>query len=130
MEYPALGSLQEGVRGDESSGKGEPIPAKHRLIVPSGRIDGASAPVLEGELSRAIDEGNRRIVVNLSAVDYMSSAGLRVLLAAMKRLKKADGNLVLCAMKPFVQEVFDLTGFSRIFTICESEEEATRLLGP
>ncbi|HNS83144.1 MAG TPA: STAS domain-containing protein, partial [Methanolinea sp.] len=59
-----------------------------------------------------------------------SSAGLRVLLAAMKRLKKAEGNLVLCAMKPFVQEVFDLTGFSRIFTICDSEEDATHHLGP
>ncbi|HII75830.1 MAG TPA: STAS domain-containing protein [Methanolinea sp.] len=108
----------------------EPVPAGHRIIAPCGRIDAASAPMLEGELSKAIDEGHRRIVVNLSSVDYMSSAGLRVLLAAMKRLKKAEGNLVLCAMKPFVQEVFDLTGFSRIFTICDSEEEATHLLGP
>ncbi len=130
IEYPVAGQGLEAAMGEDASGTEETVSPGHRLIVPCGRIDAASAPVLEGELSRVIDEGNRRIVVNLSSVDYMSSAGLRVLLAAMKRLKKAEGNLVLCAMKPLVQEVFDLTGFSRIFAICESEEEAIRLLGP
>jgi len=130
IEYPVAGQGQDAAMGEDTSGTETAISKGHLLIVPSGRIDGASAPVLEGDISRAIDQGNRRIVMNLSSVDYMSSAGLRVLLAAMKRLKKENGNLVLCAMKPFVQEVFDLTGFSRIFTICESEEEATRLLGP
>ncbi len=130
IEYPAAGKSSDTAIGEVPCRMEEPVPAGHRIIAPCGRIDAASAPMLEGELSKAIDEGHRRIVVNLSSVDYMSSAGLRVLLAAMKRLKKAEGNLVLCAMKPFVQEVFDLTGFSRIFTICDSEEEATHLLGP
>ncbi|OPX66586.1 MAG: STAS domain protein [Methanoregulaceae archaeon PtaB.Bin056] len=128
--YPVAGKGLDAPMCEVSSGTGETESQGHCTIAPSGRIDAASAPVLEEELSKAMEEGHRRIVVNLSSVDYMSSAGLRVLLAAMKRLKKEDGNLVLCAMKPFVQEVFDLTGFSRIFSICESEEEATRLLGP
>ena len=68
-------------------------------------------------------------MVDLSSVEYMSSAGLRVLLAAMKREKSLGGVLVLCSLNPFVKEVFDLTGFSRIFTMCSSKEEAISLCG-
>jgi anti-anti-sigma factor len=130
LEYPVAESQSQVVSGDSVGGDEGMMPAKHHVLSPAGRIDAATAPVLEGEISRAIEEGHRKIVVDLSNVDYMSSAGLRVLLAAMKRLKKLDGNLVLCSMKPMVREVFDLTGFSRIFTICVSEGEANRILTP
>ncbi len=105
------------------------MPDDIRVISPEGRIDAATAPALESTLSEAIGEGGRRIVVDLSSVEYMSSAGLRVLLAAMKREKSLGGVLVLCSLNPFVKEVFDLTGFSRIFTMCSSREEAISLCG-
>ncbi len=94
-----------------------------RVISPVGRIDAATAPSLENAL------GDREIVVDLSSVEYISSAGLRALLATLKRVKALGGNLVLCSLHPYVKEVFDITGFSRIFTICNSKEEAIRSLG-
>lgn len=99
-----------------------------RLIAPAGRIDAATAPLLEQDLLAAIDGGDRAIIVDLSSVEYISSAGLRALLAALKRLKALGGNLVLCSMHPYVKEVFDMTGFSKIFQVCSSSEEASGLL--
>jgi len=83
--------------------------------------------LLENELSGAIEGGDRYIVVDLSSVEYISSAGLRALLAALKRQKSLGGTLVLCSLHPYVKEVFEMTGFSRIFTTCSSKEEAFRL---
>lgn len=99
-----------------------------RVISPVGRIDGATSPAMESEITDVIASGERHLLVNLSGVDYMSSAGLRVLLAAMKKVKALQGEMVLCCMQPFVKEVFDLTGFSRIFSIYATEEEAVRRL--
>ncbi|OPY42822.1 MAG: STAS domain protein [Methanoregulaceae archaeon PtaU1.Bin222] len=95
-----------------------------RVISPAGRIDAATAPLLENQLSGAIDGGDRKIVVDLSSVEYISSAGLRALLAAMKRLRALGGKMVLCSLHPYVKEVFDMTGFSRIFTMCNTRDEA------
>jgi anti-sigma B factor antagonist len=97
-----------------------------RVISPVGRIDGATSPAMESEITEVIAGGERHLLIDLSKVDYMSSAGLRVLLAAMKKVKALQGDMVLCCMQPFVKEVFDLTGFSRIFSIYASEEEALR----
>lgn len=100
-----------------------------RVISPVGRIDAATAPSLENALSSAIDGGDREIIVDLSSVEYISSAGLRALLAALKRVKVLGGTLVLCSLHPYVKEVFDMTGFSRIFTMCNSKEDALRSMG-
>lgn len=86
--------------------------------------------MLENQLSGAIDVGDHEIVVDLSSVEYISSAGLRALLAALKRLKALGGTMVLCSLHPYVKEVFDMTGFSRIFTMCSSREEALQSLRP
>jgi anti-sigma B factor antagonist len=62
--------------------------------------------------------------VNFEKLQYISSAGLRILLAAAKQLKAADGELRICDLNEVVKEVFDISGFSTIFKIFENETEA------
>jgi stage II sporulation protein AA (anti-sigma F factor antagonist) len=94
--------------------------ARHGLVLivaPSGRIDSTTSDALEQALKKAVDAGDHRLVVDLGAVSYISSAGLRVLLVMAKRLKTERGTLVLCAMGDAVRQVFDLAGFMALFPV-------------
>jgi len=90
----------------------------------SGRIDATTAPEMEESIFRAIEGGSRAMIIDLEAVEYMSSAGLRVLLAGLKKMKSVDGEMRLSSLQPHVREVFEMTGFSRLFTLCNTIEEA------
>ena len=81
----------------------------------SGRLDTATAPRLEGELKRSLD-GIDRLVLDLEALEYMSSAGLRVLLAAQKVMNR-QGEMIVRKVNETIMEVFEVTGFVDILTI-------------
>ncbi|MCK5833556.1 STAS domain-containing protein [bacterium] len=89
----------------------------------SGRIDGHTSPDCEQALKDKIGEGNHLIAIDLSDVDYMSSAGLRVLLATYKNLKANTGDMALISPQESVAEVLDISGFSSIFKIVNKIEE-------
>ena len=91
-----------------------------------GRFDAHSAGDVEKELNLAISKGARKLLLDMDSVEYISSAGLRVLLAAAKKLKKEEGEIKLCSLKPYVKEVFDIAGFTQIFKIYHTVEEATQ----
>ena len=95
-----------------------------RIIRLSGRIDATTAPGMEESIFQAIEEGSRALIIDLESVEYMSSAGLRVLLAGLKKMKSVGGELRLSSLQPHVREVFEMTGFSRLFTICQNIDEA------
>lgn len=99
------------------------------VIGPVGRIDSNTSGVLERNLIRHLSAGVTRLVVDLEGVEYISSAGLRVLLLAANKLRPSGGHLVLCAMGQSVREVFELAGFTAIFTIEASREQALVRLG-
>lgn len=80
-------------------------------LAPQGRVDTITAPELEAAV---ILDGIEVLVFDLGAVDYVSSAGLRVLLAAQKKM--VGKSMTITNVKPAVKEVFDITGFSDIFT--------------
>ena len=80
-----------------------------------GRIDSITAPDVEKCLNELISSGQRTLALDMQSVHYMSSMGLRVLLAALKQLKKADGELLICKPPAFVQELFDMSGFQTCF---------------
>ncbi len=107
--------------------------AEHRengilVVAPSGRIDSTTSDTLDRVLSRASDGGERHAVVDFGSVEYISSAGLRVLLVAAKRM--GTGRLVLCALPEPVRQVFDLAGFLRLFAVEGSRAAAiARLAG-
>lgn len=92
------------------------------VIAASGRIDSNTATQLEAVLPPRVQD-NAAVVMDLGAVSYVSSAGLRVLLKGAKIAKSTGHKLVLTGLAPSVREVFDISGFSAIFTI-ESDVSA------
>lgn len=80
-----------------------------------GRLDTTTAPQLEGELRDSVD-GLTGLVIDLEKLDYISSAGLRVLLA-MQKIMNRQGGMIIKNANETVMEVFEVTGFSDILTI-------------
>ena len=81
----------------------------------SGRLDTVTAPQLEQALKTA-PEGVTELILDFEQLDYISSAGLRVLLMAQKTMSRQDG-MKLRHVKAEIQEIFEVTGFSDILTI-------------
>src|SRR5262245_47614100 len=94
----------------------------------SGSLDATTAMAFEEKILAQIESGERRFVIDLAQLDYISSAGLRVFVLAAKRLDSVNGKVVLCSLKDPVREVFDIAGFSSIFSIHGSYDEATKQL--
>lgn len=94
------------------------------IITLNGRLDAYSSNELEKKVNMLIDNGCRGIVINFEGVDYISSSGLRVILSAVKKLRKMQGDVKLACLKPYVKEVFDISGFTQLFEIYPQEEEA------
>lgn len=87
------------------------------VISLSGRIDSTAAVEFEEKLIEIIDKGNNTMIIDFLRIQFISSAGLRVLLLAAKKVKPYGGKIVLCDMSKDVREVFDISGFSSIFDI-------------
>ena len=90
----------------------------------TGRIDTATAPALEQAINGVIATGCRKVLLNFSGVSYISSGGLRVLLATAKKLKGTGDRFGLCGLLPEVLKILKLAGFTSIFSIHTSEGEA------
>lgn len=98
------------------------------LLALNGKLDAGTASTLEQKLLAAIEAGGRHVLLNCSELSYVSSAGLRVLLMAAKKLKPVQGQIVLSGLQPHIREVFDIAGFSSIFPIHDTDEAALRTL--
>ncbi len=94
----------------------------------SEHLDTASAGIFESRLLGVIDRGERKIIVDCSALEYVNSAGLKVFLLAAKRLEPLSGKLVLCALAPSVLMIFEMIGFTRLMKIVPSLEDAQKAL--
>ena len=84
-------------------------------ITIAGRLDTTTAPVLEAEFKQSIP-GVEKLVLNFTALEYLSSAGLRVLLAAQKAMNK-QGEMIIKNVNETINEIFEVTGFIDILTI-------------
>ena len=84
-------------------------------LILEGRLDTATAPQLEETLNSSL-AGVTALKFDLEKLDYISSAGLRVLLSSQKTMNK-QGSMVISNVSPEVKEIFDVTGFSDILTI-------------
>lgn len=93
----------------------------------NGRLDASTSGDLEKKVSELIDRGEKNLVVDFSQLDYISSAGLRVLLMAAKKTSGLKGKVVLACLREHVREVFDIAGFTAIFPICPDQVEALKL---
>ena len=91
-----------------------------------GRIDTIRSSGLEAEVNQLFDNGENNLIFNCSGMDYISSSGLRVFLVAQKKAKAINGKLFLCEMQPAIQEIFRISGFSNLFRIFNTQEEALK----
>lgn len=98
------------------------------IISVSGKIDTITSKDLDAKLNERIEEKTKKIILNLAKVDYISSVGLRVLLATLKRQKQNQGSMPLVSLQPFVQNVFKITGLDKIFQIFPTEGAALESL--
>ena len=94
------------------------------VVAVKGRMDAASAPDFEKNMGTWIDDGQRAFAVDLSELDYISSAGLRAILSIAKKLKALNGNLMIASLKGSVKEVFEISGFSAIIPIYDNVDAA------
>ena len=94
----------------------------------AGRMDAASVAGFDAEFNKQIAEGVKVFVLDLADLEYISSAGLRSILAAGKKTKIQQGKIVLCSLKAMVREVFEISGFSSLFSIFDSRDAAVAQL--
>ena len=88
----------------------------------TGRLDADSAAQAETTLKGLLKAGKTRLVFDLGQMDYISSAGLRVILMTVKELQNRNGKVVLSALTPYVREIFDVSNFSSIIPITDTVE--------
>ncbi len=91
------------------------------------RIDASTATEFKEKISGWIEAGNRRIVLNLSEVDFIDSSGLGAIISGLKKIGN-DGRLVICVVRETVMSLFRLTRMNRVFDIYPSEDEAVQAL--
>jgi anti-anti-sigma factor len=99
------------------------------ILGPVGHLDTRTQVDFEKVVLEKLQTGERRFIIDMVEVEYLASAGLRVLLMLAKKLKSTDGQLVICGMNEHVLEVFNVAGFSGFFTINATKEEALETLG-
>jgi anti-sigma B factor antagonist len=94
------------------------------LVKAVGRIDSSNAAQFDSALKNVLEEGHSNIVLDLSEVSYMSSAGLRAVVAAHRESTKKRGTLCLAAPSERVSEVLSLAGLDSIFTVYDDVTSA------
>jgi anti-anti-sigma factor len=92
------------------------------VMVP--RFDAYTANDVEAIFQDLIAKGTKKIVCDFTQTEYIASAGLRVLLSSAKTLQKSGGQILLASLKPYVQEVFEISGFTQLFKIFNTPREA------
>ncbi len=94
------------------------------VIYCEGRIDSTNANIFEEKLAAVIGEDKNKFIIDFEKIAFVSSAGLRVLLIAAKKVKPTGGAVILTGLSAEIQEVFDISGFTAIFSIYKTVEEA------
>ncbi len=98
----------------------------HLLIMVDGRLDTTHADAFEKEMMEILEGGNQQIVMDCSGLHYISSSGLRIFLTVQKQMMARGGKFKLCHLQASIQEIFDMSGFSMIFSIYPDREAALK----
>lgn len=94
------------------------------LVTVEGAVNSETAPQFSAALTERLDHGTNNLVVDLQKVEFMSSAGLRALVSALKSARGKGGNVVLAAPSGRVKEVIELGGLAEVFTIFDEQVAA------
>lgn len=96
------------------------------ILAVKGEIDVYTAPRLRERIVELANQGHYEVVVDLNGVDFLDSTGLGVLVGGLKRLRSHDGDLTLVCTQQRILRVFEITGLTKVFAICDTIEAATR----
>ena len=94
----------------------------------AGRLDAATAPIAEETIKKTLEENTKRLLFDLSALVYLSSGGLRVILGAAKEMRRREGKVALAGLNQYVYEIFDVSGFTSMIPIKDTVEEGLQHL--
>lgn len=97
---------------------------KAHIVSLQGQVNSSNAATVEAEVLAVVQQGAKNVLLNMTELSYISSAGLRVVLVLAKRLKQTGGKLVIYGMQPHVREVFDVSGFLAILNVTATRAEA------
>ncbi len=92
------------------------------VVTVAGRLDAMTAPDFEKESLAWVEGGDRKILLDLADLEYISSAGLRAILALAKRARASGGAVTVCSMKGMVAEVFAISGFDAFLPVAADRE--------
>lgn len=112
----------EGIVSINEENKGDVL-----ILRMSGRLDAVSAPIAERKIFEHINKNEIKILLDFTHVDYLSSAGMRMLLSTMKKLKSLSGKLIVCSITPNVMDVLKMSGFDHVLQLAKNEQEALGL---
>ncbi|MGD8739769.1 MAG: STAS domain-containing protein [Desulfobacterales bacterium] len=90
----------------------------------NGRLDSNTSQGFEKKIFQAIGDGSKSMIIDFKDLEYISSAGLRVILKATKALKREEGKMMLCDMQDYVKEVFEIAGFDSFLPIVGTMDDA------
>lgn len=92
----------------------------------SGRLDAISSPAAEMKVFDFINKGQHKLLIDFAGIDYLSSAGMRMLLSISKKLKSLSGKLVICTVTMNVMDVLKMSGFDHVLELALNEEDGLR----
>ena len=96
------------------------------ILTLKGRLDANTAEEFRAKILRIIEDGSHNVVLDCEGLDYISSAGLRVVLEAVKRAKQSQGKIVLCSLQPYIQEVFEVSKFDAFLPLALTLTDALK----
>ena len=111
----------EGIINIKENTKGDIL-----ILHMNGRLDAVSSPTAEHAVFDFINAGHYKLIFNFSGIDYLSSAGMRMLLSVTKKLKTIPGKLVICSVTQNVMDVLKMSGFDHVLELSLTEEDALR----
>jgi anti-anti-sigma factor len=95
-------------------------------IAIKGRLDAATSPVAEESIQKIMEGDENRLLFDFSNLEYLSSGGLRIILGASKEIRRREGKVALCCLNPYVNEIFEVSGFSSMIPIKDSVEDGLK----
>lgn len=111
----------EGAVGVQEEKKGDIL-----ILHLKGKLDAISSPLTEKKIFDCINNGQHKLLLDFAGVDYLSSAGMRMLLSTTKKLKALSGKLVLCSITPNVMDVLVMSGFDHVLELAKNVDEAIK----
>ncbi len=100
------------------------VSKEYTLVSVEGRVDTTNALEFEKPLTEVINGGCKKLILDCSGLNYISSSGLRIFLVVQKKMKALNGHFILCCLQPSIREIFDISGFSSIFSMHPDKDSA------